>query len=89
MEAIIISGKPAAGKTTVAQIIAERLHIKTIGGGDILKELALERGFLQELIDHGAIPSFSVPTQTQQDMMVKDALDSGRAAIARLRRGIK
>ncbi len=45
MEAIIISGKPAAGKTTVAKIIAERLKIKAIGGGDILKEMALERGY--------------------------------------------
>ncbi len=45
MEAIIISGKPAAGKTTVAKILAERLKIKAIGGGDILKEMALERGY--------------------------------------------
>ena len=45
MEAIIISGKPAAGKTTVAQIISDKLHIKTLGGGDILKELALARGY--------------------------------------------
>ncbi len=45
MEAIIISGKPAAGKTTVAVIIAKRLGIKTIGGGDILKEMAIERGY--------------------------------------------
>ena len=45
MEAIIISGKPAAGKTTVAQIIAEKLRIKTIGGGDILKEMAVQRGY--------------------------------------------
>ena len=45
MEAIIISGKPAAGKTTVANIIAAKLHIKSIGGGDILKEMAAERGY--------------------------------------------
>ncbi len=45
MEAIIISGKPAAGKTTVARIIAERLGVKAIGGGEILKEMALERGY--------------------------------------------
>lgn len=45
MEAIIISGKPAAGKTTVSKIIAERLKIKAIGGGDILKEMALEHGY--------------------------------------------
>ncbi len=45
MEAIIISGKPAAGKTTVAKILSESLHVKAIGGGDILKEMALERGY--------------------------------------------
>jgi cytidylate kinase len=45
METIIISGMSAAGKTTVSQIIAKRLHIKALGGGDILRELALERGY--------------------------------------------
>lgn len=45
MEAIIIAGKPAAGKTTVAKIIADRLRIRVIGGGDILKEMAAERGY--------------------------------------------
>lgn len=45
MEAIIISGKPAAGKTTVSKIIADKLKIKAIGGGDILKEMAIERGY--------------------------------------------
>ncbi len=45
MEAIILAGKPAAGKTTVAKIISEKLHIRVIGGGDILKEMAAERGY--------------------------------------------
>jgi len=45
MEAIILTGKPAAGKTTVAKIIADRLGISAIGGGDILKEMAAERGY--------------------------------------------
>jgi len=45
MKAIIISGMPAAGKTTVAEILSKRLSLKTIGGGDILMEMAAERGY--------------------------------------------
>jgi CMP/dCMP kinase len=45
MKAIIISGMPAAGKTTVAKIISKRLNIPTIGGGEILKEMAVEKGY--------------------------------------------
>ena len=33
------------GKTTVAKIVAEELGLNVVGGGDILKELALERGY--------------------------------------------
>jgi CMP/dCMP kinase len=45
MEAIILSGLPAAGKTTVAEIISKRLGFKVTGGGDILKEMATDRGY--------------------------------------------
>jgi len=45
MKAIILCGMPAVGKTTVAKIIASRLGLKLIGGGDILKEIALEEGY--------------------------------------------
>jgi cytidylate kinase len=45
MKAIIISGMPAAGKTTVAMILAKELGIKMIGAGDLLKEMAKERGY--------------------------------------------
>ncbi|MFP3278216.1 MAG: cytidylate kinase family protein [Candidatus Micrarchaeota archaeon] len=37
MKAIIISGLPAAGKSTVAEIIAKKLNLKAINVGDILK----------------------------------------------------
>lgn len=36
---------PAVGKTTVAKILASELGSKVIGGGDILKEIALEEGY--------------------------------------------
>lgn len=44
MEAVIVSGLPAVGKTTIARIIAEKLHLRVFGGGDILKEMAEEHG---------------------------------------------
>ncbi len=46
MEALILSGMPAAGKTTTAIEIAKSLKMETIGGGDILKEMAKERGYV-------------------------------------------
>jgi cytidylate kinase len=36
---------PAVGKTTVARIIASKLGLPIIGGGDILKEIAVEEGY--------------------------------------------
>ncbi len=33
------------GKTTVAKIIAARLSLNLVGGGDILKEIAVEEGY--------------------------------------------
>jgi cytidylate kinase len=45
MKAIILCGMPAVGKTTVARIIAAKLSLRLIGGGDILKEIALEEGY--------------------------------------------
>jgi CMP/dCMP kinase len=45
MNAIVLCGMPAVGKTTVAKIIASKLGLKLVGGGDILKEIALEEGY--------------------------------------------
>lgn len=42
---IVISGPPAVGKSTVAQRLAERYDMRWISGGDVLKEMAKERGF--------------------------------------------
>ncbi|MDE1855809.1 MAG: AAA family ATPase [Candidatus Micrarchaeota archaeon] len=45
MEAIILCGMPASGKTTVAKLLAKELKFKTLGGTDILKDMAKERGY--------------------------------------------
>jgi CMP/dCMP kinase len=39
-------GMPAVGKTTVARMIAKKLKLPVIGGGDILKEIAHEQGYI-------------------------------------------
>ncbi len=45
MKAIIISGMPAVGKTTVSRQVAEALKTPMVGGGDVLKEMAVEEGY--------------------------------------------
>ncbi len=45
MKAIIISGLPAVGKTTVARAVATKFNLKQYSGGDVLKEMAIARGY--------------------------------------------
>lgn len=45
MDAIIVSGMPAVGKTTVSKMVAEKLSLKVAGGGEVLKEMAVEEGY--------------------------------------------
>jgi cytidylate kinase len=45
MDTIVLSGPPAVGKTTVAKMLASKLPIKYVSGGDMLKELAAEQGY--------------------------------------------
>jgi CMP/dCMP kinase len=45
MKAIIISGMPAVGKTTVSKQVASALKVSMVGGGDVLKEMAVEEGY--------------------------------------------
>ncbi len=46
MDAIIVSGMPAVGKTTMSKAISEALGIPLVGGGDVLKEMAVEEGYV-------------------------------------------
>jgi cytidylate kinase len=45
VKAIIISGMPAVGKTTVSKLVADSLGLSLVGGGDVLKEMAIEEGY--------------------------------------------
>lgn len=45
MKAIIISGMPAVGKTSVSMKVARALKKSMVGGGDVLKEMAVEEGY--------------------------------------------
>lgn len=36
---------PAVGKTTVAKMLSKKLGVPLVGGGDILKEIAVEQGY--------------------------------------------
>ncbi len=44
-KSIVISGPPAVGKTTVAKGLAKEFKLQYLSGGDVLKEMANERGF--------------------------------------------
>lgn len=46
MHAIIISGLPAVGKTTVARAVASKFNLRQYSGGDILKEMAIAKGYV-------------------------------------------
>jgi len=43
---VVISGMPSVGKTTAANAIAEKYKLKHLAGGDMLKEMAIERGYM-------------------------------------------
>ncbi|MGC9178463.1 MAG: AAA family ATPase [Conexivisphaera sp.] len=45
---VVIAGMPASGKTTVARMVASRLNLNYVAGGDILREIARERGYRPE-----------------------------------------
>ncbi len=45
VRSVVIAGMPASGKTTVARLVASRLGLRYVAGGDILRELARERGY--------------------------------------------
>lgn len=42
---VVISGMPSVGKTTAAYAVAKKFHLKVVAGGDMLKEMAHDRGY--------------------------------------------
>jgi CMP/dCMP kinase len=43
--AVVISGMPSVGKTTAAEAISKRFGLTHIAGGDMLREMAVEKGY--------------------------------------------
>ncbi len=42
---VVLSGMPSVGKTTTANIIAKKFSLHHLAGGDMLKQIAAERGY--------------------------------------------
>lgn len=42
---MLISGMPSVGKTTAAKAVAKKFQLDVVAGGDMLKEMAYERGY--------------------------------------------
>lgn len=42
---VVISGMPSVGKTTAAERIAKKFNLAHLAGGDILKQMAMDRGY--------------------------------------------
>ncbi len=43
---VVISGSAAVGKTTLAHALAKEFGFKLYNGGDILKEIARQQGYV-------------------------------------------
>jgi len=46
LNSIVISGWPAVGKTTIATELAKEFGYKHYNGGDVLKMLAADKGYV-------------------------------------------
>lgn len=45
IKSLVISGPPAIGKTTISRGLAKEFGLKSLSGGDVLKDFAKEQGF--------------------------------------------
>jgi cytidylate kinase len=45
VKSLVISGPPAIGKTTISRGLAKEFGLKSLSGGDVLKDFAKEQGF--------------------------------------------
>lgn len=90
MEAIIICGMPASGKTTLARAVAKRLGLRHFDGGDALKEIAKRNGFrptkegwwdtnegIKFLAERNANPSFD----KEADALMKKMIARGNVVV--------
>lgn len=45
VEAVILSGLPASGKTSVAKLLSRKLGVGMLGGGELLRKIAIGAGY--------------------------------------------
>ena len=87
---LTVSGPPGSGKSTNAELLAERFDLEYISGGDIFRELADERGYTpvefnelaeeEEQIDKDLDRRLRDIAATQDDVLLESRLAGWLAA---------
>ncbi|MFW5939969.1 MAG: (d)CMP kinase [Halolamina sp.] len=87
---LTVSGPPGSGKSTNAELLAERFDLEHISGGDIFRELADERGYTpvefnelaeeEEQIDKDLDRRLRTIAATRDDVLLESRLAGWLAA---------
>lgn len=87
---LTVSGPPGSGKSTNAELLAERFDLDYISGGDIFRELADERGYTpvefnelaeeEDQIDRDLDRRLRTVAATQEDVLLESRLAGWLAA---------
>jgi CMP/dCMP kinase len=85
LKSITISGDLGSGKTTVSQLLADRLAIRRIGAGDIYRRMAAERGMTtMQLNLHSALDD---AVDSHIDQLQRSLAQSGERVVLDSRLG--
>ena len=73
----ILTGGPATGKGTRANILAEALNIPHIATGDMLRKVALKNAEIREKLQKGELISDDVITHLLEERIKEDDCKNG------------